>query len=794
MKNIKYYTLNIPDNFHIKPTKTTAPLLTAYGCVLVERYIARKYVYSAVNIATKRSEIINRRSSPLTTSGIDVMVEKMRNTKVAGAGHYEAERKVEERLTLKNCQDMISYIFNKVLPQHGFKVRDGQISLANHILEAINKRYVSLAEAEVGTGKTLAYLIPAILAKRGKLNYYMNSGSYPGAPYIEMTRMPIIIATSSIALQKAIITDYIPQLSDILIKHGIIKKPLVVALRKGRNNYVCLKNLKAHINFEHDYKIKSFLKGLLRTNAPIDIAEIDGINEYMKRRITVTGRCNKDCLHSSTCRYMKFRKYVQSPEIDIHVCNHNYLLADIIHRSEGIQPLIPNYQSLIIDEAHKLLSAARTMYGVKMSFSSLLQNANLALSLKFEIESKQKSIHKVTRKLIKESTRLYNRLYNLASSKDADYEATRYKAVFDDENIRHIRNIKNISLDLYNSISLAEHRGHGIGRREYLLYELEQIIKQTNVFMHSDNHICWLEVESDKELYLCATPKDIDFKLYSDLWSKSIPIILTSGTLSAAGDFARLKQSLGINNLSKYQISETSKPSPFDYYNNSMLYISENMPYPDQSNRDYILATADEIEKLVYASHGHAAVLFTSYKMMDMVWEILKKREIPFPIFRLDKGGVRAIEKFKHSGNGILFAAGALWEGIDIPGDILSMLIIVKLPFQTPDPISEYELSLCRDFDDYLKSILMPDMFIKLKQGYGRPIRLETDTAVIAILDCRVSEYGIYRTFVINGLPKSYITSNIDDVAGFYFAVKPENYFIQNEAIRLCSNLGQSFS
>ena len=790
MKNAKNYTLNIPDNFHIKSTKTTAPLLTAYGCVLVERYIAKKYVYSAVNIKTKRSEIINRRSTPLTTSGIDTMVEKMRNAKVAGAGHYEAERKVEERLTLKSCRDMITYIFNKVLPQHGFKIRDGQISLANHILDAINKRHVSLAEAEVGTGKTLAYLIPAILAKRGKLNYYMNSGSYPSASYIEMTRMPIVVATSSIALQKAIITDYIPQLSDILIKHGIIKKPLIVALRKGRNNYVCKKNLKAHITFERDPKTKSFLKGLLKPNAPIDIAEIDGINEYMKRRIAVTGRCNKNCPHSSTCKYMKFKKYVQSPEIDIHVCNHNYLLADIIHRAEVIQPLIPNYQSLIIDEAHKFLSAARSMYGVEMSYSSLLLNTDLALSLKFEIEPEQKAIHKAARKLAKESTRLFYRLNNLAHSKDVDEDATRFKAEFDDENMRHIRNIQNISIDLYNSINIAEHRGHGAGRREYLLYELKQVIKQTGVFMHSENQICWLETENDKEYRLCATPKDIDKKLHSDLWSKDIPIILTSGTLSAAGDFSRIKQSLGISYLSKHQIIETSKPSPFDYYNNSMLYISENMPYPDQSNRDYILATADEIEKLVYASHGHAAVLFTSYKMMDMVWEILEKRNVPFPMFRLDKGGVRAIEKFKQSGNGILFAAGALWEGIDIPGDILSMLIIVKLPFQAPDPISEYELSLCRNFDEYLKNILMPDMFIKFKQGYGRPIRLETDTAVIAVLDCRVGVYGVYRTFVVNGLPKSYITSSLDEVAGFYFTVKSDDYFIQNEAIRLCSNLG----
>ena len=778
-KSIREYSLNIPNKIPFQIKKAETPLLTAYGCILIERDTGRSYVYTAVNLMSLKKDIVHRSKNPLTTSGIDMIVEKIRNSKIANAGRYEADRPLKNKVTIKNCHDQLTLVFKELLPQYGFTIRGEQISLANHILDAIYKGKISLAEAEVGTGKTLAYLVPAILAKRGKLNGYFNMGLdyYSGTSYIELQNMPIVIATSSIALQKAIITDYIPQLSDILLKYKIIKKPLTAALRKGRNNYICIRNLKAHITNERDPKTLKLLEGLLEPTSPIDIAEIDGINDYIKRRVSVPTRCDKYCPYRNICRYISFRKQVQSSGIDIQVCNHNYLLADVINRSDDKQSLIPNYQTLIIDEAHKFLSAARDMYGNELSYMSIMHVVQLVQSLKFNKGLEQKAIYKITGSLAKESARLFNRLEKLAGTGDIEDDTDRYKAVIDSENLRHIQNIYKMAESLYEKIKYGAIRGNGNGRKEQLLLELEQIIKQSEMFIRHKEHVCWLEVDKQIDSRLCAIPKDIDKQLYSTFWSRGIPTILTSGTLSAAGDFSRIKQSLGINYISQYRVNETSKSSPFDYYNNSMLYIPDTMPFPDQSNDNYILSTANEIEKLVRASHGHAAVLFTSYKVMDKVWEILRKRNIPFPLFRLNKGGVREIERFKKSGNGILFASGALWEGIDIPGDILSMLIIVKLPFQAPDPISEYEISLCKDFDEYLETALKPDMLIKLKQGYGRAIRLESDTAVIAILDSRVSIYGVYRDYVLNGLPRCYLTSRISEVNGFFRVKKSVEYF-----------------
>jgi ATP-dependent DNA helicase DinG len=152
--------------------------------------------------------------------------------------------------------------------------------------------------------------------------------------------------------------------------------------------------------------------------------------------------------------------------------------------------------------------------------------------------------------------------------------------------------------------------------------------------------------------------------------------------------------------------------------------------------------------------------------------------DIRYPLFRLERSNSTTIAEFKESGNGVLLASGALWEGIDIPGDTLSMLVIVKLPFQVPDAISEYEQSLYPDFPSYLNEILVPDMLIKLKQGFGRLIRSESDTGVVAILDYRVNGRGSYRQRVLDTLPSCPVTDSMGDVREFYRVKKGSEYFI----------------
>ena len=776
MKNIqREISKTLPPNLPDELLAKGEPIFTAYGCAMLERDRGNDYVYTAVNLTTGKSKIISRQKNQLTTSGVEEMAEKIRMAKIAGAGRLEADKVFGQKLALQNCRELLTTIFNEILPRHGYAVRAEQISLAEHILGALDRRSVSLAEAEVGTGKTLAYLVATIIAKRGRLNGYWNMSFYTGTPHVDTADMPIVIATSSIALQKALMADYIPEVSRILLETGVIKTPITAVLRKGREHYVCERNLRGHLLFEHNKKMKAVLEELLKPNAAIDLAEIDGLSRHVRNIISVPSRCDENCPHRESCQYMRFRRHAQSPEIDIQVCNHNYFIADVLRRRDGQRPLIPNFQSVVIDESHKFLQAARSMYGLELSCETLPQIKDSVFDLKLKYDEAQKSAQKAARKLANESNRLFRRLLENARKYRVDEEAERFPADIDEEAHRHIRNIRDMTETLAELLTYEPVSSKGEGRRAQILWRLSQVRKQTTMLARHDEHIYWMDV-SDSDMSLCAIPQDLDRQLYNDIWGKGIPTILTSGTLSAAGDFSHIKRSLGLGFL-KSRITETSKPSPFDYRENALLYIPEDIPFPDNKSSKYIDAVTDRIEQLIRMSHGHAAVLFTSYNMMGLVYTKLQQRGVPFPLFRLDKGGLQEIQRFKESGNGVLFASGALWEGIDIPGDALSMLIIVKLPFAVPDSISEYEQTLYPDFHTYLDSVIIPEMLIKLKQGFGRLIRTECDTGAVAIFDSRVNKNGAYRERVIYALPQCRVTEDYAEVQRFFKAKKPHDYF-----------------
>ena len=755
------------------------PILYAYGCALTEIDYGDYFIYKAVNLDTKKSIKLGRRKTPLAYKDIEKTVERIRCSSIAGAARLEADRPYGSKITYEKCREILYALFKDILPNYGYTVRKEQISLADSILKTISDRKTTLAEAEVGTGKTLAYLIAAILAKRGRLNDFWNKGFYPKMAYTEMAQMPIVIATSSIALQKAIVKDYIPELSRILLENGIIKTPLTSALRKGRAHYICDRNLKSHYDSECDGKMKKVLSKLLKQSASIDLAEINGLTPHVKRQIQAPSRCAEHCPNHDSCRYLKFMSKVMSPAIDIQVTNHNYFIADALHRSGAKTPIIPNYQIVIVDEAHKLLSAARSMYGTELSSSDVPSLYEYLKTLRFTTESAAHSISSTIKKLYDESRRLF---LDLSESlpKDTEDDAERYCAEIDNSATKHLRNMRDIADRLYEQLVSMPVIDRHAYRKTQILWEIDRIRERAAVFALHSEQICWLEQTANSNLSLCSIPKDLNRRLFDDLWNKGIPTILTSGTLSAGGDFSHIKRSLGLDKLGN-KIVETSKPSPFNHRENALLYISEATLFHDGKNRDYIASITDEIERLIRASSGHAAVLFTSYDAMGRVHSALSKRKLPFPLMRLERGSSAAIERFKESNGGVLFASGALWEGIDIPGNALSMLIIVKLPFQVPDPIGEYEQTLYKNMFEYKRRVIVPEMLIKLKQGIGRLIRTEKDSGVVAILDSRVNSLGAYRGHTLGVLPDCPVTDNIGDVARFFYEKKSPEYFDNND-------------
>ena len=392
------------------------------------------------------------------------------------------------------------------------------------------------------------------------------------------------------------------------------------------------------------------------------------------------------------------------------------------------------------------------------------------------------NVHRYAKRMEEQSAKLFGRLNDNIPESDEDDDSERVPAVIDEDICQYLKKIEGITGDLVKEVTDSYVPPLYRNRHSKAIWRLERACERVSELRQRSRLIHWLEKRVEGETAtdaLCAIPKDLNERLHRDLWSKGVPVILTSGTLSASGDFTRAKQTLGLDLLPERRLFYTSMPSPFDYENNALIYISENTPFPDNKDKRYIAAIADEIEKLVIASHGHAAVLFTSYNVMGQVHAILTRRNLPFPLFRLERGGVQAIERFKRSGNGILLASGALWEGIDIPGDTLSMLIIVKMPFAVPDPIGDYERSLCGSMELYKRLCVVPDALVKNKQGFGRAIRTERDTAVIAFLDCRLNERGFYRRRMLDSLPPCRVTSRISVVGNFYTEKKSPEYFLE---------------
>ena len=181
------------------------------------------------------------------------------------------------------------------------------------------------------------------------------------------------------------------------------------------------------------------------------------------------------------------------------------------------------------------------------------------------------------------------------------------------------------------------------------------------------------------------------------------------------------------------------------------------------------------------ATHGHTLILFTSYWLMERVFYGLKEQLSDYPLFLMGRGRLDVISSFRRSGNGVLFASDSAGEGIDLAGDILSSLIVVKLPFPVPDPVMEYQRNQYEDFDLYRRDIIIPEMLIKLRQWFGRGIRREQDTAVFSILDSRASLRGRYRAEILNTLPTMPVTDRLMDVEDFIIRKKTDSYFMDKE-------------
>ena len=624
---------------------------------------------------------------------------------------------------------MIDHIFKDLFPAQGMTERSEQIKLSHRMLDTMLDGGIALCDAGTGIGKTYAYLTAAAAASR------FGAGS---------SHRPIIISTSSIALQNAVQTEYLPLLSCTLLADGQIDKPLLSVIRKGKGHYVCDERLQRRlrqVNFQKkDPAAADALRSLKDT---LDMDKVPHLSGYDRERVCVPQFC--DCDHQD-CRYRRFLKRCDDDRYVFQICNHNLLLADAIHRSQGRRSILPEHGIIIVDEAHKLPEAAREMFGMTLTAGDIqsmirqLRAERYLLAADVLADTAGPLLRKLTApREESESLDAYLHLLTIPS-----------------------RSLPIIEKQVGNLLTVQ-------GRRQ-----LETLRGAVSLFSDpQSNMVLYTAEDDDGGTMLCATVSNLTEQMRRILWRPEHAFVLASGTLAVGDDFHRFRSQAGL--LDGRRVTESVSLSPFDYRRNCLLYLPQ-LP-PSQSSEAYYDELADEIAELIRAAWGHALVLFNSYAAMSAVKNGLRQRGLNFPMFTLGRSAIHVIEQFRQTPGAVLLATGAAWEGFDFPGDCVSLLVIPRLPFAYPDALKEKERENYPSLRQFIQNVAVPEMQIKLRQGFGRAIRTEADTCVIAILDERASHGRRYYAAMRDALPDMRTTSSLRAVTKFLRELKSESYF-----------------
>ena len=636
-----------------------------------------------------------------------------------------------KKYTHEKAHEEVDRIFKVLLPQRSMAERPEQIRLCHSILDAMLDGSIALCDAGTGIGKTFAYLTAGIL--HGKCR------AAEGKP-----QRPILISTSSIALQSAIQKEYLPLLSSVLLSEGLISAPIEAVIRKGKAHYACDARLERRVRqVEGSHKNPAARQALHTAWHVLDLDQLSGMSSYDRERICVPKRCN---CRRKDCRYRCFLDACQSGQYTVQICNHNLLLADLIHRSQKKKSILPDSAAIIIDEAHKLPETARQMFGVTLNAQDF---AELIRSLHVER-------YVLAAELLSEAVEPLAEKLSLPVEEGAGFDA--YQMFLERP---------------HQVLTVICRQLEGLLTRETWRL-LSAVASTVSLFYLGNPEMIFYAADDDHGgSMLCGTVSELAAQLQATLWRQEQPIVLTSGTLAVGKDFSRFRTATGLTG--ERPVMETVCPSPFDYQHNCLLYLPTD-PIPLDA-ADYYDRLAAQIRQLAAASHGHALVLFTSYLAMSAVKERLQAAALPYPVFTMGRRPARTLAAFRAATGSILLATGAAWEGLDFAGDGVSLLIIPRLPFAYPDAVKEKEREDYPNLREFLRSVVVPEMQIKLRQGFGRAIRTETDTCAVAMLDPRAARGRRYFQSMVEALPEMPVTGSLRAVEQFYRDRKGAGYF-----------------
>ena len=633
-----------------------------------------------------------------------------------------------------------------LISQHleGYEFRQEQLQMAHEVARALTAAEHLIVEAGTGVGKSFAYLIPAISLAR-------------------KSEQTVVISTNTISLQEQLVTKDIPFLKRVL------PRDFNVLLAKGRRNYLSRRRLKNLLNYE---------RGLFDTLEEVD--QVSEIAEWVDQTAdgsradlpwqpnpqvwdkVASDRDNclgRNCETYDTCFYFKVRREMHNA--DLLIVNHHLLFSDLTIRkdSDSAVGILPDYDYLIIDEAHHLEATATNHASVNFNNTRLkwlldsLYNERSNDGLAEHFQSPQ------LKDQVVEAREQTNVLFNSVLEAMEEEIETEGRGISLTQRIHKSDFVENVLdaplLEIEKTLKrlrdnamtdddeqeITAHHNHCQRLRD----ELDMIIRQSD-----PNYVYWTEVSTrgrTPRILLNATPANINQMLQDYLFTEKSSVIMTSATLSTNRNFSYFKARVGID-----ACRELLAHSPFDFKKQVQIHIPKGIP--DPKSDDFIPAVADKIKHYLELTHGKAFVLFTSYKMMDEIYETVAPDLEDIGISTFKQGGELSrtdmLQAFREDTDSVLFGTSSFWEGVDVRGEALSNVIITRLPFEVPThPVMEARVKQIKESGgNEFFEFSLPEAILRLKQGFGRLIRTQTDKGIVVILDPRIKTRSYGKQFL----------------------------------------------
>ncbi len=636
-----------------------------------------------------------------------------------------------------------------IIAQHlsGYEFREEQLRMANAVARAFTASEHLIVEAGTGVGKSFAYLIPAIsLALK--------------------TDETVVVSTNTISLQEQLVTKDIPFLENVL------PRDFKAVLAKGRRNYLSRRRLESLIVYEQALfdtmeevdQIQEIINWVETTadgsRADLPIQPMPQVwDKVASDRDNCLGR---KCPTYDVCFYFNARNEMY--EADLLIVNHHLLFSDLaIRQIDPSAGILPNYDYLIIDEAHHLEATATHHTSLEISntkikwFLDSLHNQRNGSGTATRFNSTD-LINRVD-----EAREQANLFFETIAAYFADidrYTATKridegnVDAVFPKGNVLEapLSHIEKTLKQLHDNATTDDDEQEltaPYNQCKRLREELDLMIRQPYT-----DYIYWAETSwrgRTPRILLNATPINVSQMLQENLFDAKESVVMTSATLATNRNFDYFKKRIGIN-----ECQELLLDSPFNFKEQVKIHVPHSMP--DPYNAEFIPAAIREIKHYLKLTHGKAFVLFTSYKMMDEVYEEVAPYLAEMGIDVFKQGGELSrtdmLQAFREDTNSVLFGTSSFWEGVDVRGEALSNVVITKLPFEVPThPVMEARVKQIKERGgNEFMEFSLPEAILRLKQGFGRLIRTQTDQGIVVILDSRIRTRSYGKSF-LDSLP-----------------------------------------